>query len=239
VPLYPWIHILGILGFVFLIFEVGKEALLISSILIVAGAFTYWFYGRIRASREYALLHLIGRVTAKELSTRLLETELKEIIRERDDIVKDRFDQIIENAVVMDIDGSMSVEEFFKQAAIALAPNLKVDPDAFSRSLLDREKESSSVLNAYLAIPHIVVEGEHAFDILLARCREGITFSETAPKVHAVFVLAGTKDERNFHLHALAAIAQIVQDTHFEERWIAARNKEALRDIVLLGKRRR
>jgi len=239
VPLYPWIHILGILGFVFLIFEVGREALLISSVLIVAGAFTYWFYGRIRASREYALLHLIGRVTAKELSTRLLETELREIIRERDDIVKDRFDQITENAVVMDISEPMSVEEFFKQVANAMAANLKVEPDALSRSLLDREKENSSVLNPYLAIPHIVVEGEHAFDILLARCREGITFSEIAPKVHAVFVLAGTKDERNFHLHALAAIAQIVQDPHFEEKWIAARNKEALRDIVLLGKRRR
>ena len=238
-PLYPWVQIIGILGFAFLIFEIGKEALLISSILIAAGLFTYWFYGRIKASREYALLHLIERITAKELTSHLLETELKEIIRERDDIVKDQFDQVIENAIVMDIDRAMSVEEFFELVADAMTDDLKVKPAALLKSLLDREKESTTVLNPYLAIPHIIIEGEHTFDILFARCREGIIFSETAPRVHTVFVLAGTKDERNFHLHALAAIAQIVQDPRFEEKWMEAKDKQALRDVVLLGKRKR
>ncbi|GAI56472.1 unnamed protein product, partial [marine sediment metagenome] len=70
----------------------------------MGGIFTYWFYGRIRASREYALLHLIERITAKELTTYSLEAELKEIIRERENIVKDRFDHLVENAIVLDID---------------------------------------------------------------------------------------------------------------------------------------
>jgi APA family basic amino acid/polyamine antiporter len=238
-PFYPWLQIVGILGLGFLIFEIGKEALIISVILIASGFFTYWFYGRIRAGREYAMLHLIGRITARELTTRLLETELKEIIRERDDITEDRFDQVIENAVVIDIDRVISAEDFFKLAADAMAVRLKVEPDVLLKLLSDREKESSTVLNSYLAIPHIVIEGEHTFDILLARCREGIIFSETAPKVHAVFVLVGTRDERNFHLHALAAIAQIIHGPDFQKRWMAARNKEALRDVILLGKRKR
>ena len=185
------------------------------------------------------MLHLISRITARELTTRLLETELKEIIRERDDITEDRFDQVVENAIVIDIDGVVSAEGFFKLAADAMADRLKVEPDVLLKLLSDREKESSTVLNSYLAIPHIVIEGENTFDILLARCREGITFSETAPKVHAVFVLVGTRDERNFHLHVLAAIAQIIHGPDFEKRWMAARNKEALRDVILLGKRKR
>jgi hypothetical protein len=37
--------------------------------------------------------------------------------------------------------------------------------------------------------------------------------------VQAVFVLAGTRDDRDFHLRALAGIAQIVQDPAFEKRW--------------------
>jgi mannitol/fructose-specific phosphotransferase system IIA component (Ntr-type) len=168
-----------------------------------------------------------------------LEIELKEIIRERDDIVEDRFDQVIENAIVMDIDRTMSVEEFFELVADAMADDLKVKPAVLLELLLDREKEGTTVLNPYLAIPHIIIEGEETFDILLARCRQGIVFSETTPKVHTVFVLAGTRDERNSHLHALAAIAQIVQDPHFEKKWMEAKDKDALRDIVLLGKRRR
>jgi amino acid transporter/mannitol/fructose-specific phosphotransferase system IIA component (Ntr-type) len=238
-PLYPWIQIIGVLGFGFLLFEMGREAFLANLILIVSGLFVYWFYGRIRATREYALLHLIERITAKELTAHLLETELREIIRERDDIVKDRFDRIIENAIIMDIDEAMSLEEFFKLVAHAMADNLKMKPDVLLKLLLDRERESTTVLNPHLAIPHVIIEGEHIFDILLARCKEGIVFSETIPRVHAVFVLVGTRDERNFHLHALAAIAQVALDPHFEEKWMAAKSKEALRDIVLLGKRRR
>jgi len=238
-PLYPWIQVIGIIGFGFLLFEMGKESLLVSSILIVGGLFVYWFYGRIRTTREYALLHLIERITAKELTTHSLETELKEIIRERDDIIKDRFDEIIEGSIVLDIDKSTPLEEFFKLVAETVSDKLDVNPSAFLKLLLDSEKESTTALNPYLAIPHIIIDGEHTFDIILARCREGIVFSETVPKVHTVFVLVGTRDERNFHLRALAAIAQIVQNPHFEEKWMAAKSKEALRDIVLLGKRRR
>jgi mannitol/fructose-specific phosphotransferase system IIA component (Ntr-type) len=238
-PLYPIIQIIGVIGFGFLIFEIGKESLLISFILIAAGLFTYWFYGRIRTNREYALLHLIERITAKELTTHLLETELKEIIRERDDIVKDRFDHIIENAIILDIKESIPMEEFFSMVADEMSDDLKIDPDVLLELLLEREKESTTVLNPYLAIPHLIIEGQNTFGILLCRCHEGIVFSETAPKVHTVFVLVGTKDERNFHLHALAAIAQIVEDSRFEKRWMAARDKEALRDIILLGRRRR
>jgi len=76
-------------------------------------------------------------------------------------------------------------------------------------------------------------------DILIARCREGIFFSEKEPSVHAVFVIMGSKDERNSHLYSLAAVAQIVRDPQFEKRWAGAKTKEALRDIVLLGERRR
>lgn len=238
-PLYPWIQIGGFLGFGFLLLELGQQALIISALLMASGLFVYWFYGRIRATKEYALLHLIERITATELTTHSLETELKEIIRERDDILKDRFDHIIEDCHVLDIDRPIGLEEFSKLAVDQMAGRLGVDPDPLLKLLLERERESSTVLSPFMAIPHFVVEGEHKFDILLARCREGIEFSEDAPRVHTVFVLAGTKDERPFHLRALAAIAQVAQDPNFEHRWMAAKNEQALRDIVLLGQRKR
>lgn len=238
-PLYPWTQVLGISGFVLLLLEIGSEALLISAALIVGGLFVYWFYGRIRAGREYALLHLIERLTAKELTSHHLETELKEIIRERDELQKDRFDRVIERSIILDTNGAIFAEEFFKHASDALSEILGINPNIILQKLLDRESESSSVLTPCLAIPHIVIEGEGRFEILLARCKEGIYFSDAAPHVHAVFILIGTRDERNYHLQALAAIAQIVQEHDFEKRWLEARSAEALRDLVLLGKRKR
>jgi APA family basic amino acid/polyamine antiporter len=238
-PLYPWVQIAGILGFGLLLIEMGREALIASSILIMSGLFVYWFYGRIRSSREYALIYLIERITAKELTTRSLETELREVIRERDDILKDRFDRAVEDAVVLDVDLGISMEDFFQLAADRMAERLRMEPDVLFDLLIEREKESTTVLSPHLAIPHIILEGEHKFDILLARCQPGVRFPGVGHDVHAIFLLAGTRDERPFHLRSLAAIAQIVQDPHFEQRWMAARRKDDLRDLILLGKRRR
>ncbi len=172
-PLYPWIQIVGIIGFGFLLFEMGKEALLMVSVFILGGLFVYWFYGRIRSSREYALLHLVERITAKELTTHSLETELKEIIRERDDIVKDRFDHIVEESLVLDINQSITLEEFFRLVADSMSKRLEINADTLYQALIKRERENTTVLNPDLAVPHIVIEGEHKFiSFWLAASRE-------------------------------------------------------------------
>ncbi|MFA5553662.1 MAG: amino acid permease [Phycisphaerae bacterium] len=238
-PLYPWLQIAGIIGFVFLIVEMGYEALVISFVLIVSAVFVYWFYGRIRASREYALLHLIERLTKKDLTSNMLESELREIIRERDDITKDRFDHIAEHCLVLDISEHLSLEEFFARCADALSKRLNINPKVLSNLFIRREEQASTAINSDLAIPHVVIEGEKAFDIMLVRCRKGIEFSKEYPRINTVFLLAGTKDERNFHLKALSAIAQIVQDPSFEKKWLTAKSEHALRDIILLGVRKR
>jgi len=238
-PFYPWMQIIGIIGLCFLLFEMGIEALLITSILILSGFFVYWFYGRIKGKREYALLHLIERVTAKKLTTHSLERELREILHERDEIIKDRFDHIIEESIILDIDEAMSVEKLSELVAETLSSRLKVDSSTLLKLLLDRGRKSKSLLSPNLAVLHIVTEGKHKFDILLVRCKEGIAFSESAPRVHCIFVVIGTKDERDFHLYVLSAIVQIIQETNFEKKWLQAKNIEALRDIILLGKRER
>jgi amino acid transporter len=238
-PLYPWLQIAGIVGFAFVLLEMGEEAFLISAGLAVVAFALYWFYGRARVERESALLHLIERLTARELVSGTLERELKAIIRERDAIVGDRFDAIAEEAVVLDLEGQMDLEAFLARVAEAMAERLAVPAARLRERLLERERQSSTVIAPGLAVPHVVVDGEGRFDILLARSRAGIRFSDAAPAVHCVFVLAGTRDERNFHLRALSAIAQIVQAGDFERRWLAARGEQALRDLVLLGERQR
>ena len=90
-----------------------------------------------------------------------------------------------------------------------------------------------------LAIPHIIVKGNNLFDILLVRSREGIVFDPEKPYVKTAFILVGSDDQRNYHLRALMAIAQIVQEEKFTKRWLAAPSKEHLRDVVLLSRRPR
>ncbi len=238
-PLYPWLPILGIIGCTLLIFEMGASVLWMTALLITIGAFTYWFYGRIKAERDYALRHLVARITARDLSSGTLESELKTIICERDEIVTDRFDKLIETSPILDLSGHQTLAAFFKQISETLAEPLNTDSGIINEGLITREMESNTAISSDIAIPHLIIDGENRFEILLARCRDGINFSDDAPNVKAVFVLAGTRDDRNFHLRSLSSIAQIAQDPQFIQRWTDARNKTALRDLILLGRRQR
>jgi mannitol/fructose-specific phosphotransferase system IIA component (Ntr-type) len=104
---------------------------------------------------------------------------------------------------------------------------------------MERERQSTTALHPGLAIPHIIIEGNRKFDLLLARCKEGVSFSASLPPVHTAFILVGTRDERNFHLRALTAIAQVTQEPGFEKSWLKARGPEELRNILLISTRKR
>jgi APA family basic amino acid/polyamine antiporter len=238
-PLYPWIQIVGIVAFGFVLLEMGGEAYMITIILSLTGFCAYWFYGRKRVQSESAILHLIQRITARELVTGTLEHELRELSLERDEVTLDRFDKIVEKCPVIDIKGKIELDEFFRKIGSELGESLDTDSKHIYKALIEKERESSTAITPDLAVPHIIIEGEHKFEILLARAKEGIEFSESAPSVHAIFVLLGTRDERNFHLYALSAIAQVAGDLEFINRWMKARDKQGLRDVVILGKRLR
>ena len=238
-PLYPWMQIAGIIGCLFLIYQMGTVPIAMAIIFVVAGFVWYLCYGMLRVKRTSALIHIVERLTSKDLADDLLRVELKEIIRERDDISEDRFDGLIKEAVVLDIDKSVEMEEFFKIVSKKLAVKFEITADYIYNLLIKREKESSTVIKDGLAIPHIVTGEGKGFHILVARCKEGVKFYGSRKPVNTVFVLAGSKGERNFHLKALSAIAQIAQKKHFEELWMKAKNEEELRDIVLLAERHR
>ena len=238
-PLYPGMQILGILGCGFLLAEMGRLVLSLNGLFIAAGLVWYLIYAGFKVEKEYALIHVIERIINKELTSGILPQELKGILRERDNIVEDKFDHLIKESIILDLESPLTLEEFFSQVGSLLAQDLGIDAKKLAQAFIKREKESSTIIRPGLAIPHIIVPGEHKFKIILVRAKGGITFAGSVTPVHTMFVLVGSKDERNFHLRALAAIAQICQQHEFDNNWLSARNIEELRDIILLAERKR
>ncbi len=238
-PLYPYIHILAIVVYGFLIIDMGKIPLLITTGFFALSTAWYFLYVSKRVSRASAVMHIVERVTAKDLKTVTLENELRDILMERDEIIEDRFDQLIRGCRILDIQGRKSSEKIFRQAAEILAARLGTDEFVLFEKFLHREAEGGTVIQPGLAIPHIIVEGEKKFDILLVRAVDGINFPNAPDPVRIMFILAGSKDERNYHLRALMAIAQIAQEKDFEQQWLAARDIEAIRNLLLLSTRKR
>lgn len=238
-PLYPFMQILGTLACLLLVAEMGIIAFAIFAVLAATGFTAYWFYGRRNANNESALTHLIGRLTAREILTGDLEEELKHIIRERDDIQLDRLDNLIAKAPVLDLTESISRDELFEQIGQAAAEKVELNPEEITRKLIEREQISGTALSADIAVPHLILPGTGKFELVLVRHKSGVAFADESPNIKAVFVLMGTVDERNFHLRALAGIAQIAQGADFIDRWLAAKNETALRDLLLLSRRQR
>ena len=236
-PLYPFLQIGGTVVYFFLIVEMGVVPLVMTGAFFAASLLWYFLYSRSRNRRESALLHVVERITNRELRSDTLSQELKEILIERDEIVEDRFDRIIKSAEIIDFREPVDKEGLFRELAEIFARKFDIQPAQIRKLLADRESESTTVIHTGLAIPHIVVEGRQRFEIVVVRCREGIDFGPGIDPVKVVFALAGTRDERNFHLQALMAIAQIVQNPEFLSTWPQLRNTEELRSQILLAQR--
>ncbi|MCK4912523.1 MAG: amino acid permease [Candidatus Omnitrophica bacterium] len=237
-PFYPWVQIVGIIVYGILIFGMGKIPLIVSAFFI--GISFAWFALSVRKiKRHSALMHLVERITAKEFVDTSLEDELKEILHKRDRITKDRFDHLVEGAIVLDLEEGMDRDSFFQLISEKLSLRLDIDSSQIKSLLIKREDESHTILEKGLAIPHIVVPGESKFEIVLVRARKGIVFSSEEEPVHIIFVLVGSIDERNFHLRSLMAIAQIVREGDFYANWMRMKDQESLKMLVLSSTRKR
>ncbi|MHC4438678.1 MAG: amino acid permease [Planctomycetota bacterium] len=238
-PLYPYIHVAVIIAYAALIIDMGWVPLLITAGFIGLSAAWFWLYVYKRVSRASAVMHVVERVTDRELKSVTLENELRDILLERDDVIEDRFDRLIRECQILDIEGAISAEDIFRRVSAILAEKLGTNQYVLFEKFLHREAEGGTVIQPGFAIPHIVVGGENKFDVMLIRARDGINFPHAPDPVKIMFILAGSKDERNYHLRALMAIAQVAQEKDFEKRWLAARNTEAIRNLILLSTRKR
>jgi len=237
-PFYPWLQIIALVVYGFLIFEMGKVPLLMSAGLVVV-SFIWKIIRTDKIQRQSALMHLVERITAREFADVSLEDELKEILHHRDNIVKDRFDHLVDNCLVLDIKESITRDRFFTMVSEKLSQRMNINQQEVKKLLDQREEESTTIIEEGLALPHIVVEGKRKFEIMMVRANSGIIFSLSRKPVKMVFVLAGTKDERNFHLRSLMAIAQIVRERDFYENWIRMKDSKSLKMLVLSSTRKR
>ncbi len=242
-PGYPFVPLAGIGIYAVLIYELtaklGVVPLLTTAGFLLGSIGWYWFYVRPSTSRESALLYLVKQALHRDLYHAGLDEELRTIATERDEITHDRFDYLITDAIVLDIPDAPDYKDVFAQVADALAERVEMTPEALREAFLQREADSSTQIMPQLAIPHIIIPGHHLFEIVLVRCKEGIVFGPDGDSVKTAFFLVGSADERNYHLRALMAIASIVEEHQFLDRWLAAPSIQHLRDLVLLAKRQR
>ncbi|MCG8635125.1 MAG: cation:proton antiporter [Desulfobacterales bacterium] len=195
---------------------------------------------RFDVNRKEAMVSMVEKAAAKELKEdAAVQNEVRELITSGTASRPDRFDLLVAGGQVMDLKEETDRHEFFKLAADAMSGPLGASADELFRLLAKREDEMTTVLAPGLAVPHVILDGREKFSVLMARCKKGIAFSDSQPLVYAAFVLVGSRDQRNFHIQALSAIAQIVMDPGFEKKWMRAKGEKALKQMIINAERKR
>jgi len=178
------------------------------------------------------MLKLVEKITANELASPSVEKEIEQIISGKDIGEKDRFEKFLETCEIIDYDKSDKMTKLFTVASKHMSTG-DLDSSFIYSKLIEREKTSSTALTPFFAIPHFIVEGKNKFQMFIVRSKKGIEFSDEAKKVHSIFFLFGSLDQRHFHLVVLSSLAQIVHNETFGQKWLEAKNTEELRSLLL------
>lgn len=233
-PFYPWAQIFGIISYLFLIVQMGSKTLIIVTVFIVCGIVWYFLFVRRKIEREYAILHIIEKVTGIKKTDRLLEEELREILIERDNITSDWFEKLIPGMLAVDIKKTNITSE--KLAAIAaeqLAPKRSTNQEALYEKIHKRLKDLDIVVRPGIACMSVKIKGYRKFGILMIRIKEGVALTKELPKINALFVVIYSRDEWNYQIHVLSEIMDIVNDESFIVNWINAKDKSELHKVIL------
>ena len=240
-PLYPGMQILGILAPFWLIVEMGILPTLFTFTLIMLGATWFTYYARERVDREGAIFHVFERL-GRQRDDRL-DTELREILKERGPRDADPFDALFTHARVIDVDGSVDFESLASRAADRLALDLPVPAAQLAEGFLEGTRIGATPVSHGAALPHVRLPEIEAPQLLLARVRGGVRFEKLAvgldplDTVHAVFFLVGPDSDPGRHLRILAQIARRVDQDAFMPEWLEAEGQTQLKEALFRNER--
>ena len=143
------------------------------------------------------------------------------------------FKELLSNVPILDFDKPIDSKDYFQVASSIIAEIVKMDSDELLNHFIQEEKMGNPSFAPGVAIPHILVEKNVPFSVVVARCKEGISnwSIEGEPKI--IFTIVTSSFNRNIHLHFLSNIAQILNGQEFEKEWLTAKSKDDLREVLL------
>jgi len=111
--------------------------------------------------------------------------------------------------------------------------NIRSDPEAMLRVLLEREKLGSTGIGDGIAIPHGKLAGLGEMVIAFGRSRKGIDFEAMDGKpVHLISLLIAPENSAGQHLKALAKISRMMKDEVFRKNLLGAKTHDDLVRII-------
>jgi APA family basic amino acid/polyamine antiporter len=242
-PFYPWLQLFGAAACIAIIFVMGWLPVLFSSGIVVIGILWYFYYARKRVERYGAIYHIFERLGRKRFAA--LDTELREILKEKGLREHDPFDEIIAKSRVVDAPHGAKFEDIVTSASEELSAILPTTAAYLSDSFLEGTRVGATPVTGGVALPHLRLPTIDKSIMVIARSLDGLTidvgdvFGEQHEEqaIHAIFFLVSPESDPSQHLRLLAQLAGHVDQEGFMARWLAASTNQELKEILLREER--
>lgn len=236
-PLYPWMQIVGGLAPLWLITEMGALTMLFTLGMIAAALVWYRVYARKHLAREGAVLHLFERLGRQRDPG--LQRELREILKESTTGPADPFAELVAEARVVTVEGSVEFETVVWQASAGISKVTGLSTETLANRFVDESLAGLTPVARGVALPHLRLEGLRSAHLFLVRARSPLKLpAEAGPgddehAVHAVFFVVSPRGRTRYHLNLLARLADRADSDDFMEAWLAAEDEQGLKEALL------
>lgn len=238
-PLYPWLHVFGIVSPLLLISEMGMPIIASAMGMMLLGAIWFISYARGKTSRTGAVYHIFARLGKMKFEG--LDSELRGILKEKGLREHDPFDIVVSKADVVDITTPARFPEVVREAAITLSAKLLVPVNQLFNGFMEGTKVGATPVSHGVALPHLRLHGIASPELLMVRTSRGVVLEEglvptdggvdTGP-IFAFFFFVSPDDDPALHLRILAKIADRVDDDDFMHEWLGDKGPQDLKEIM-------
>jgi len=238
-PFYPWLQIFGATSCIGMIFIMGWLPVLFSIGIIVVSVVWYYAYAIKRVDRYGAIYHIFERLGRRRFAA--LDTELRQILKEKGLRAHDPFDEIVAKARVVDAQHGATFEDIVASASEELAALLPTTAASLAEGFLHGTRVGVTPVTSGVALPHLRLPNLTSPMMVIARCKDGITIDvgdsfgahHAEKSIHAIFFLVSPDDDPSQHLRLLAQLAGHVDQDGFMSRWLAAATNQDMKEILL------
>jgi amino acid transporter/mannitol/fructose-specific phosphotransferase system IIA component (Ntr-type) len=238
-PFYPWLQIIGAIACIAIIFIMGWMPVLFSIGIVVLGIVWYFAYARNRVERYGAIYHIFERLGRKRFGA--LDTELREILKEKGLRAHDPFDEIVAKANVVDAPRGDTFEDIVQKASEELASLLPTTADSLAQGFLRGTRVGATPVTGGVALPHLRLPNLEQSMMVIVRSKDGVTIDvgdafgghHEEQSIHAIFFLVSPEDDPSQHLRLLAQLAGHVDKEGFMTQWLTASTNQEMKEILL------
>lgn len=231
-PFFPWIQILAICAYMFLIYEMGRIPLLITGSFFLIGIGWYYLFAHKNVKSEYDIIHKIKKAGDIRYNDYIFFEETREVLLVKDRSIQDKFEHTIKKGLLIDYDKQVSSIDIFEDVATQIAPRIMESRDYLLSLLLKKEKRSQIITIRGFTVIFIHFKKAHKSELAFIRTK-GVSVTDKFPCVHSTVFLFASEYRDRFYLHYLKWLFKTLNNSRFEKKWLAAKDIEMSRNMLL------